>query len=128
MVTLPPEHSFLEGDRVDHPKFGHGTVLSIEKTAVEVLFDDIPDAPKRFIPSFATKISSPGSRPFKYWDREWQELRAAWLTARRAAETSLMGFRPAPDSAAVRAATAREDAARQAMEVFLQDERDGRHS
>lgn len=103
-----------EGDRVDHKLFGLGTVIGapiammsadvhsrggVKKAgwSIDVRWDD-PDRHDTAVASFALrKVSSPDSRPYTYWDREWQPLLQAWLKARREVEQLASSFRPLPE-------------------------------
>jgi hypothetical protein len=133
-----------EGDRIDHRVFGFGTVDG-EPVAmvapdlrsptgtidagwmVSVRWDD-PEREPSPIASFALrKVSSPESRPFTYWDRQWQPLVQGWLTARKAVEFASTSFRPPPDVEALNQLFVKEREALAAMQRFIQDEIDGCH-
>ena len=116
-----------EGDRVDHRIFGLGTVTETDGDRLEIEFDDRPSDIKRVIASFVTKVASAETRPFKYWDRQWQLLRAAWLDARRAYEAEALTFRPLPDDNDLAALKTDEDLAWAAVEAFLVEEKQGLH-
>ena len=116
-----------EGDRVDHRKFGLGTVTEVEGDIIEIDFDDRPGEIKRVLVSFVIKVASAETRPFKFWDRQWQPLRTAWLEARRAFETEASGFRPLPDAERLAHLKAEEIAAWEAMLAFTEDEKQGLH-
>ena len=131
-----------EGDRVDHAKFGLGTVSAVEtfiqgnSTAadhgqtvqkVTVACDDPQRGKIRVLGSFLRKIASPDTRPFVYWDRQWRPLHADWLAARRAVEQALAGLRPAPDRDKLEGLRAAEAATLEALERFLADEQAGLH-
>lgn len=133
-----------DGDRVDHEIFGFGTVDGAPVAMfgpdihspsgtrdvgwmVPVRWDDSGRSAGR-VASFALrKISSPGSKPFTYWDRQWQPLVQSWLTARKAVESACMNFRPPPDAETLMHLFAKEHEALAAMQRFIQDEIDGRH-
>ncbi|CAN7495642.1 hypothetical protein LJR225_003485 [Phenylobacterium sp. LjRoot225] len=133
-----------EGDRIDHKKFGSGTVdgppmatvgpdlggrggVRDAGWSVPVRWDDVERQPTRVAHWALTKVPSPDSRPFTYWDRQWKPFVAAWLAARRAVETATVTFRPPPDPAAMQALQADEADAFAAMTRFLKDETDGLH-
>lgn len=129
-VPEQPHCPFAEGDRVDHAKFGLGTISNVEQGAgrsasdpapkwkVEVVFDLHP-IPKRLVHSFLTKVGSPEERPFIFWDKQWRALRQAWLDARRDHEAALSTFRPAPAKRELELLRARENAALVALETFI---------
>lgn len=135
---------FEEGDRVDHKLFGMGTINGVPVAVVSpdlnsprgirdagwivpVHWDD-PQRTAKSVASWALrKVSSPDSRPFTYWDRQWQPLLQEWLQARRAFEAALMHFRPPPDARKVELLQRQEEQARVAMRAFVQAELDGRH-
>ncbi|WJS97226.1 hypothetical protein [Novosphingobium humi] len=116
-----------EGDRVDHRIFGFGTVTAVQGDKIEIDFDDKPGDIKRVLASFLKKVASAQTRPFKYWDRKWQELRTAWLAARRAHEAELASFRPLPDDRKLTALRNNEDLAWAAVQAFLAEEKEGLH-
>lgn len=135
---------FEEGDRVDHKLFGMGTINGVPVAVVSpdlnsptgvrdagwivpVQWDD-PERTGKSVVSWALrKVSSPDSRPFTYWDRQWQPLLQEWLQARRALEAALMQFRPLPDKGKVELLQRQEEQAFVAMRAFVQAELDGRH-
>jgi len=47
----PPPKPFAVDDRISHGKFGAGTILSIDGTKIDILFDG-HDGPKRVVASF----------------------------------------------------------------------------
>lgn len=141
-----------EGDRVDHKLFGFGTVVGApirsvsahhysysraqrevqqEQWSIQVRWDD-PERPDSGITfkndgSIIRKVSSPDSRPFTYWDRQWQPLLEEWLSARREVERVASTFRPLPsDTDLARAADAEREAYRK-MQEFWEQERAGKH-
>lgn len=131
-----------EGDRIDHRMFGMGTVAGAPVAvvgadprhglcdagwAVPVQWDDPNRTAARVMHHALRKVSLPESRPFTYWDRQWQPLVDAWLGARRAVEQLQLCFRPLPDVDDVAQAQQREVEAYQAMQDFLADEQGGRH-
>lgn len=116
-----------EGDRVDHRKFGFGTVTDVTGDRIEIDFDDQPGDIKRVMASFVTKIASAESRPLKFWDREWQRLQAAWLKARRDFEAEAAQFRPIPNTATLAMLRGKEEEAWAAVQAFVEDERLDRH-
>lgn len=122
------EYPFIgEGDRVDHRKFGFGTVIDVTGNQIEIDFDDHPGDVKRVMASFLTKIASAESRPLKFWDREWQRLQAAWLKARRDFEAAAAQFRPLPNTTALARLKAEEETAWATVQAFVEDERLDRH-
>ena len=136
---------FAEGDRVDHKLFGFGTVsgeptkivggevvnghMEAVRTgwAVPVRWDAESPTAHRVTHLTLTKVSSPKSRPFAYWDRQWQPLLATWIGARRAVEEAAREFRPSPSPELIGRLVAREQAARDAMVTFEADEQAGLH-
>jgi hypothetical protein len=135
LLTCP----LAEGDRVDHAKFGLGNVTAIDggpsqnthdpapKWKVEVVFDgDV--GPKRVIHTFLTMVGSPETRPFIFWDKQWQALRQAWLDARRRHEVALMTFRPPPHRSEVERLRGNESEALEALEAFIASDAEGRHA
>lgn len=136
---------FEEGDRVDHRKFGLGTVSGAPVATVgpdvsarsgvrdagwrlSVTWDDPDRSTTQIMSSHLTKVASPDTRPYSYWNRQWQPLLTAWRDARKAFEIAAAEFRPIPDEAAMSALHDREQAAWAAMQTFIEDERVGRHS
>lgn len=125
-----PACPLIEGDRVEHAKFGLGTVTTIGDRSVsgpsdptrvwivEVVFDD-GVGPKRLIHTVLTKVGSPEVRPFIFWDKQWQVLRRAWLDARRRHEEALAAFRPPPQQSDVERLRASEHLALEALDAFV---------
>lgn len=74
------------------------------------------------------KVSSPDSRPFGYWDRQWQPLLQAWLAARRDVEQLSSSFRPIPERDALTRMQNVERKAFEAMQRFGDAEHRGKHS
>jgi hypothetical protein len=107
-----------------------GTVTAIDGSGaqwkIEVSFDDSVE-PKRVMHNFVRKISSPDTRPFIFWDKQWRPLYAAWLASRRRHEEALNSFRPVPDQNLLRQLRDAEDQARTRLEAFLADEATGIH-
>lgn len=132
---------FVEGDRVDHQKFGLGTVsdtpermngMSLDRTirmswTVPVTWDNPSITAKRVVSTFLSKLSSPDARPFSYYDKQWQPLLATWRAARRNYEEAVSSFRPIPDSEQLKHLKHIENDAWLAMQAFLQDEANGKH-
>jgi hypothetical protein len=133
-----------EGDRIDHQKFGFGTVdgppiatvapdlksrsgVRDAGWSVPVRWDDPDRQPTRVANWALRKVSSPDSRPFTYWDRQWKPLLEAWFAARKAVEAASATFRPPPDPEALKWLRAAEEAAYAAMARFVKDELDGLH-
>lgn len=138
------ECPFEEGDRVDHKLFGFATVngppvaqVGPDATkpggvreagwSVPVAWDDSDRAPGRVASWALTKVASPDTRPFTYWDRQWQPLLTAWLSSRRAFEDAAKSFRPAPTPDQLTDLKRREDTAYAAMQCFWTDEQARRH-
>lgn len=142
-MTQPP-CPLAEGDRVDHRKFGLGTVVAIDGPPsvgaprgpgspppnawkVTVACDDPARGAIRVLSTFLTKVASPDARPFVYWDRQWRPLRDRWLQARDAVEKALETFRPLPDPDVLARLRAAEQEALESLERFLAEERAGAH-
>lgn len=140
----PSSAPFKEGDRVDHKLFGFGTVSGALITvvgpdmnspsglrdagwSVPVRWDDPSRTATKVASHVLRKVSSPDSRPFAVWDRQWQPLLQAWITARRDTEWALSNFRPVPDLTTVAALKLKEVQAFEAMQQFWEDEESGRH-
>lgn len=143
-MTSNQECPFEEGDRVDHRIFGLGTVdgapvavvgpdmrsasgISEAGWSIPVRWDDAERTAGSVMHVALRKIESPDSRPFGYWDRQWQPLLKTWLTARREVEAALAGFRPAPESADMARVLDAERKAFEAMQRFWEQERAGEH-
>lgn len=127
-----------EGDRVDHAKFGLGTVSRVDGSPlqkpsepapawkVEVIFDGGVGT-KRVLNTFLVKVSSPEIRPFIFWDRQWQALRQVWLNARRSHEEALSKFRPPPKPEDIERLRTTENDALLTLHDFIASD-DGRQS
>jgi hypothetical protein len=143
-MNHPSSAPFEEGDRVDHKLFGFGTVsgalvamvgpdtnslggLRDAGWSVPVRWDDPSRTATQVASHVLRKVSSPDSRPFAVWDRQWQPLLQAWIAARRDTERALSNFRPVPDLTSVAAMKLKEVQAFEAMEHFWEDEKSGRH-
>lgn len=134
-----PTCSLAEGDRVDHTKFGLGTVTGIDggpcqsahdpspKWKIDVLFDGDVGL-KRVIHTFLTKVGSTDVRPFIFWDKQWRALRQVWLDARRRHEEALITFRPPPHRNEIERLRGNECAALEALEAFIASDLGGRHT
>lgn len=135
---------FEEGDRVDHKIFGFGTVSgaptpvvgpelsgtgSVQDAcwSIPVRWDDPARTAGAVMHAVLRKVSSPDARPFTYWERRWQPLLQTWLAARRDVERALSSFRPAPTPADVARIRKVEQQAFDAIQLFLEDERSGKH-
>ncbi|HDR9504206.1 hypothetical protein [Burkholderia pyrrocinia] len=133
-----------EGDRVDHKIFGFGTVSGSPTPmagpdmhsptgvrdagwSIPVRWDDPARTAGAVRHTALRKLSSPDSRPFTYWDRQWQPLFQAWLTARRNVEGALSSFRPALSTGDVEDLLSVEREAFDAIQIFCEDERSGKH-
>jgi hypothetical protein len=125
-----PTCPLAEGDRVDHTKFGLGTVTAIDGVPCQSAHDPAPTwkidvvfdggvGPKRVIHTFLTKVGSTEIRPFIFWDKQWRALRQAWLDARRRHEEALITFRPPPHRNEIERLRANECAALEALEAFI---------
>lgn len=134
-----------EGDRVDHKVFGLGTVVGAPAAmvgpdmsshdgvrhagwSIPVRWDDPSRTAGAVMHHALRKVASPDSRPFTFWDRQWQPLLQAWTAARRETEEALSSFRPASDPADVARLQAKELRALEAMQQFLDEEAVGRHA
>lgn len=147
MSAEPMKHDlcpFGEGDRVDHKLFGMGTVNGAATAVVSpdmhrpkgfrdagwtvpVNWDDPKRASTKVASWALRKMSSPDSRPFSYWNRQWQPLFQEWISARRTLEAQLVEFRPPPTSDKVARLQRLENEAFDAMQAFIQAEIDGHH-
>lgn len=135
---------FEEGDRVDHKVFGLGTVSGAPRSmvgpdlgspggvrdagwSIPVRWDDPARTASEVMHAGLRKVFSPDSRPFTYWDRQWQPLLQAWCAARREVERALSSFRPAPSPVDVERLRKAEQQAFNALQRFWEDERAGKH-
>lgn len=135
---------FEEGDRVDHRIFGFGTVNGAPKAMVSpdmssrsgvrdagwcipIRWDDPSRTAGAVMHHALRKVASAESRPFTYWDRQWQLLFHDWVAARRDVEQALSNFRPAPALADMAKLQNAEERALEAMLRFLDEERSGKH-
>nr|CDQ33425.1 hypothetical protein BN993_02867 [Virgibacillus halodenitrificans] len=137
-----------EGDRVDHKLFGFGTIIGAPVAVVGpdmhsssgvrdagwrllIRWDDSTredsDMGYEMGSPHMRKVSSPDSRPFTYWDRQWQPLLQAWLEARKKVERVSSTFRPLPDRAELERALVAERSAYEAMQRFWESEASGQH-
>lgn len=133
-----------EGDRVDHKIFGFGTVNGAPTAlvgpdmssrsgvrdagwSIPVQWDDPSRTADAVMHHALRKVASPNSRPFTFWNRQWQPLLQAWMAARRETEQALSSFRPAPDTADVARLKDKELRALEAMQRFLDEEGSGNH-
>jgi hypothetical protein len=135
---------FEEGDRIDHKLFGFGTVVGAPVAmvgpdsrsvggvrdagwSVPVKWDDAKRTAGAVAHHVLRKVSSPDSRPFAHWDRQWQPLLQAWLTARREVEQVSSSFRPVPETADLTRVQQAERIAFEAMQRFWEEERAAGH-
>lgn len=135
---------FEEGDVVDHRLFGLGTVTGPAMAVVRpnlrkpggvedagwrvpVRWHDPARGEGDMSSGALRKVSSPDSRPFAYWDRQWRPLRDSWLSARRDLEAAVATFRPPPDAAALARLRSVEARAWSALEDFVRDDLNGKH-
>lgn len=123
-----------EGDRVDHKLFGFGTVDGAPEGGsssgwrIPVRWDD-PNRNSTVVMHYALrKVSSPDSRPFTYWDRQWKPLVQAWIAVRREVEMAASVFRPVPDLDDLARLRDAERNAYEAMQRFWEQEQAGEHS
>jgi hypothetical protein len=137
------ERVFAEGDRVDHLRWGAGTVSSGPKklsspakiegqwTTVTMLYVEVEwDDNKSRGPAecgHLTLRASADCRPYQYYHRQWEPLYEAWKDARMKVENLCSSFRPLPDPDALHDAQEAEAQALAAMDTFWQQERDGLH-
>jgi hypothetical protein len=134
-----------EGDRVDHKMFGFGTVNGAPTATVgpdmsrhgairhagwsiPIRWDDPSRTAGAVMNHALRKVASPDSRPFTFWDRQWQPLLQVRKAARRETEQALSSFRPAPDPADVARLKDIELRAFEAMQRFLDEEGSGKHA
>lgn len=106
-----------EGDRIDHKLFGFGTVVGApipmvgpdlrSSSGVRDAGWSVPvkwtircGPPEPSCITRCVKVSSPDSRPFSHWDRQWLTLLQAWLAARRDVEQLPSSFRSVPEPGA----------------------------
>lgn len=135
---------FAEGDLVDHRLFGFGTVngsaVAVVRPSlrapggvedagwrVPVRWHDPERADGDMSSEALRRVSSPASRPFTFWERQWRPLHDAWLSARRELETAVTTFRPPPDAETLSRLRAAEDRAWSVMEAFVREDADGAH-
>jgi len=136
---------FEEGDRVDHKLFGLGTVVGTPMALsgadhttssgvcdggwrIPVHWDNSQVTATEVVHKVLFKVASPDTRPFTYWDRQWQPLLQAWLAARRKVEHLRSSFRPGPQPADLARAQEAEQSAFELMTEFMRQERSGGHS
>lgn len=134
-----------EGDRIDHKIFGFGTVNGAPTAmvgpdmsrhggirdagwSIPVRWDDPSRTAGAVMHHALRKVASPDSRPFTFWDRQWQPLLQAWKAARRETEQALSSFRPASDPADVARLKDKELRALEDMQRFLDEENAGKHA
>lgn len=133
-----------EGDRIDHKLFGFGTVVGAPVAmqgpdlrsasgvsnagwSVPVKWDDPTRTARIVMHKMLRKVSSPDSRPFGHWERQWQPLLQAWQTARRDVEQLSSSFRPVPDVHALKQMQEVEQKAFEAIQRFWNAEQSGEH-
>jgi hypothetical protein len=133
-VLVEKRCPLVEGDRVDHRKFGLGTVVGVSdhrsntgEWRVDVDWDDKERNPCSVVSSFLGVVSRPNLRPFVYYDKQWKPLKANWLAARRNLENAVETFRPEPSPAGLIELQEIERLAWAELERFIEDDRTGRH-
>jgi hypothetical protein len=95
--------------------------------SVPVKWDDPTRTAGAVMHQALRKVSSPDSRPFGHWDRQWQPLLQAWLAARRDVEQLSSSFRPVPEPHALTRMQDVERKAFEAMQRFWDAEQSGEH-
>lgn len=120
-------------DRVDHPRFGLGTVCEPQKDdRVTVTFDVDWFGTKCIIRKFLTHVTSPDVKGGAYWAHEFQEFLELALLARSRTNAAMkLAFRDKSrlevSSAHIRAALEREKASMEALLQFLDADEAGEH-
>jgi len=137
MSKLPPEDAIPPplqmSDRVDHRKFGLGTVSSPPQwDRFEVLFDNPAYGSKRVVRAFLTLVSSPDAKGGPYWEHEFTKVLEPVLNDRSRTDGILRSaFRDTSDdrwdAAKVRAALERERAGIATLLTFLDADEAGEH-
>lgn len=119
------------GDRVDHKKFGLGTVDGEpEGEKVRVIWDDPNRAPARVVSSFLRLVTRPDAKGGAFWNHEYGKLLETVKSARGASDTALANaFRPKVGDglAAIDQALAIEAEALDALRSFLLADEMGEH-
>ena len=121
MSVIPPKDAVLPplemSDRVDHPKFGFGTVSAPpEGDRYHVLFDDPKYGTKNIVRRFLFLVTRPDARGSLYWNQAYAQLLSKSQDHRwRTDEVMKRAFRD-PQDEPINAATLRE---------CLEIERDG---
>ncbi|MDR6872685.1 hypothetical protein J2Y55_003704 [Bosea sp. BE125] len=135
------------GDRVDHKKFGLGTVKgepdarsgasqelqSIEHKgwAVPVTWDDPTREDSMVMSTFLKVVSRPDAKGGAYWNHEFQKLTKRVLAARQATDLVIgNAFRPqgGGGAAKVQAALAHEEVSLGELAAFLERDEQGEHA
>lgn len=138
MSQIPPKDAILEPlqmqDRVDHPKFGLGTIAAPpEGDKYEVLFDNPEFGTKRIVRRFLFLVTRPDAKGGLFWAHEYAKVLDKVLYD-RARTDGLMkaAFRDANDIPAnaksIREHLDREKASIEALLEFLDADEDGDHT
>jgi hypothetical protein len=132
---------FKEGDLIQHQVFGLGTVAgapqslgeasppdgeAMEGWLVPVRWHDSEHPASVMMDSALEKVASSGAPSSDGVDTRWRSLLLAWTTARRLVEEAYSTIRSSSDRALLREALEKEERAREAMEQFLAEDRQGR--
>lgn len=137
MRKLPPTDAVLEplqmSDRVDHPKFGLGTISAPpEGDKYEVLFDNPDCGTKRVVRRFLFLATRPDAKGGSFWANEYARfLDKAQVDRRRTDEIMRRAFRGTDDepkdTAALRKSLAQEKASIETLLEFLDADEAGDH-
>ena len=124
-------HSLQWGDRVDHKKFGFGTVCGEpEGDKVLVEWDDPQRKTTGVMASFLQLVTRPDAKGGAYWNNEYKKLLEAVKVARVRSDTALANaFRPTKGSgiASIDQALSEEKSPMDALREFLEEDEKGNH-
>ena len=122
---------FQWGDRVDHKKFGLGTIEGEpEGEKVVVKWDDPKRAPTGVMSSFLRLVTRPDAKGGAFWNHEYKKLVDAVKSARATTDNAIgASFRPMNDDglAALDQSLAAERTALDALRDFLIADEAGEH-
>ena len=129
VVTNPQNLEW--GDRVDHKKFGLGTVSGEpEGDKILVDWDDPKRAPTRVVGSFLRLVTRPDAKGGAFWGNEYRKLLEAVQAARKTSEVALANAFRATDGqglTSLEKALEAEKAPLDALRDFLKQDEKGDH-